>query len=397
MHKCVAKYGTFMYYWYRVTRGWTIMTQEKTLNPSEKFFLAAWQAAAGSSNILKKLTASGHLPSELWQMPDDALSGILQEKPEHLARALAIRYRKPELPEILAEECQRLKIRLCAFSDEEYPPMLREIYDPPQVLYYRGKLFGGSHRLAVVGSRRVTPYGRAAAEAIAADLSKAGFCIVSGGAAGTDTFSHKGALKNGITEAVLGCGADVVYPAANARLFDEIAEKGAVISEYPPGTKPERFHFPARNRIISGMSQGTLVIEAAKKSGSLITAEQAISCGRDVFAVPGSIFSQNSIGTNILIQQGAKLVMSADDVLAEYPEVPAAGNAAAPGVIRPELTEDEKRILDVLYIEEPSSIDIIIYKLNGTNTANVAFQLLQMELKGLICRDDNQGYTRRPL
>ena len=102
MHKCVAKYGTFMYYWYRVTRGWTIMTQEKTLNPSEKFFLAAWQAAAGSSNILKKLTASGHLPSELWQMPDDALSGILQEKPEHLARALAIRYGKPELPEILA-------------------------------------------------------------------------------------------------------------------------------------------------------------------------------------------------------------------------------------------------------------------------------------------------------
>ena len=214
--------------------------------------------------------------------------------------------------------------------------------------------------------------------------------------------AHRGALRAGAkTVALLGCGVDVVYPRENARLLEEIAESGVVLSEYPPGTSPVAAFFPQRNRIISGLSHGTVVVEAAERSGSLITAELALSEGRDVFAVPGSIFSDTSKGCHRLIQQGAKLVAAAEDVLDEYPwakrEAPRKKRGVSPtSEAAPEsLSEEERAVYALLSKEEPLSVDDIVYRLHGRGDAsNVAFLLLQMQLKGIILEDGNHAYTR---
>ncbi|MBQ5636054.1 MAG: DNA-processing protein DprA, partial [Selenomonadales bacterium] len=209
-------------------------------------------------------------------------------------------------------------IRLCMRGDAEYPSLLKEIFDPPSLLYYRGTIPKSELTVGIVGARRSTTYGRQAARKIASELAASGVVVVSGAARGIDTSSHLGALENGKTIAVLGCGVDVAYPPENAKLLADIEQNGAVISEYPPGTQPRQGFFPARNRIISGISAGLLVVEAAEKSGALITATCAMEEGRDVFAVPGSIFSDVSVGTNRLIQDGVKPITCGQDILDEY-------------------------------------------------------------------------------
>lgn len=209
-------------------------------------------------------------------------------------------------------------IKVITLVDDLYPEYLKNIYDPPLLLYLKGNLVKNEKAVAVVGSRRATAYGQKMAGVLAQELAMNGITVVSGMARGIDSYAHKSALDaNGRTIAVTGCGLDIVYPPENRRLAEIIAAKGAVISEYMPGIQPMPHNFPARNRIISGISLGVVVIEASEKSGSLITVNMALEQGRDVFAVPGNVTSMNSRGTNKLIKDGAKLVTGIDDILEE--------------------------------------------------------------------------------
>ena len=225
-------------------------------------------------------------------------------------------------PEEIAAFCEDYGCAILTPDDPEYPQRLREIYACPWVLYVLGSLEGLDEELAVamVGTRRCTEYGERAAEAIAGELAAKGAAIVSGLARGIDTVCHMAALKaGGRTIGVQGCGIDVAYPAENAHLREMmVGYGGAVVSEFPPGTPPAPHHFPIRNRIISGLSNGTVVVEGTRRSGSLITAGHALTQNRDVFAVPGSIFSELSQGPNYLIQQGARVADGAESVLEEY-------------------------------------------------------------------------------
>jgi DNA processing protein len=208
--------------------------------------------------------------------------------------------------------------QLLTMLDPKYPPLLREIPDPPPYLYVYGKLEGSLDNIAMVGSRHATPYGIATTRSLSEDLARLGITVVSGMARGIDTAAHEGALRGkGKTIAVLGSGLDRVYPSENKRIYHRISQQGAVVSEFPLMTAPEAHNFPIRNRIISGISLGTVVVEASKKSGSLITARLAAEQNREVFAVPGSVQSFKSTGTHTLIKQGAKLIEHVQDIVEE--------------------------------------------------------------------------------
>ena len=333
----------------------------------------------------------------VWQAdsPELKQSGILPA--DVLAAWSLFRQKQNNLPEQMAEICQKQKIRICTPADEEYPPLLKRIYDPPLALYYRGRLDRLDKCLAIVGARKATPYGMAAAEQLAASIAKAGITIVSGGAYGIDTAAHRGALKQGVTVAVLGCGVDVVYPAANRKLFAAIEEGGAIISEYPPGTKPLPAFFPVRNRIISGIAKGTLVVEAAEKSGSLITAGMALEEGREVYAVPGSVFSPLSRGCHRLLQQGAKLVMDSTDIIEDYFTAAAVKDKKKDKnqeAQQPLLPQEQKKVYELLSYSSPLTVDEIVAKLNS-DVNEIAFSLLQLELSGLASRTESHAYVRK--
>lgn len=292
--------------------------------------------------------------------------------------------------------CAALGISLLCLGDPSYPALLANIYNPPPVLFVKGdpEVLTKSC-LAVVGSRAATAYGLKIARDLSGQLAARGVVVVSGLALGIDTAAHAGALAaGGETVAVLGCGLDVPYPQSNARLATQIAGAGAVISEYPLGTQPDAFRFPARNRIISGLSRGVLVVEAAQRSGSLITARLALDEGREVFAIPGRVDSVKSTGTHRLLQEGAKLVGSVDDILEEL-NWPATGSAvgtsppssaAAPMTLSPE----ESLIFKLLDVY-PKHIDTIISQA-GSGVAKVSEILLLLELQGLIEAVPGQQY-----
>ncbi len=230
----------------------------------------------------------------------------------------AIVSRRPKISlDAEMERLERYKVRVLTLNDPAYPPRLKEIYDVPPVLYVRGALTAEDEwSVAVVGTRRTTAYGREVAERIVGELARSKVTIVSGLARGIDSVAHRAALEaGGRTIAVFACGLDIIYPAENLKLAQAIMEHGALISDYPLGTSPKAEHFPRRNRIMSGLSLGVLVVEAGEGSGALITANLALEQNRDVFAVPGSILSPVSRGTNRLIQDGAKLVRDVRDIL----------------------------------------------------------------------------------
>lgn len=237
--------------------------------------------------------------------------------------ALASRLSDKNLDEAIRiiDFCQKRNVFLLPYDSPNYPKRLRRIPDFPILLYGRGQYptVDNDVAIATVGTRRYTEYGKQNAYVISRDMAKAGVIVVSGMASGIDTFCHRGALDAlGYTIAVLGCGIDVVYPKSNADLMEEIAETGTVLTEYPPHTEPAGYHFPKRNRIISALSLGTLVIEADEKSGAMITARLALEQGRDLFALPGNIGESTSLGTNRLIKDGARMVTGALDILNEY-------------------------------------------------------------------------------
>jgi DNA processing protein len=219
---------------------------------------------------------------------------------------------------LLLEKIYKSDISVVSIKDEKYPGYLKNIYDPPPVLFYKGEIKKEENALAIVGSRKATSYGIKMSEVIADSLGQMGFTIISGMARGIDAAAHEACLKAGSrTIAVLGCGVDVVYPPESRGLMNRIIEQGTVISEFIPGTQPLAYNFPQRNRIISGLSLGIIVIEAGEKSGSLITAHIALEQGREVFALPGNVSSSKSAGTNKLIRDGAKIITGIEDIVDE--------------------------------------------------------------------------------
>ncbi|MCL2082849.1 MAG: DNA-processing protein DprA [Oscillospiraceae bacterium] len=267
---------------------------------------------------LVMLTSEMGNPENIYFAQEDSLKSIQGLPPETL---VALSDKSMERSERILENCDKLGIQMLTMQDASYPERLRNIYDPPCVLYYKGTLpsMDEEAALAIVGTRNPSAYGEKAASGLAYELSKAGMLIVSGLAQGIDGAAHRGALRAGKpTVAVLGSGVERVYPAIHRSLYEDIASAGAVLSEYPPGTPIAPANFPRRNRLMSGLSAGVMIIEAPAKSGSLITARHALEQGRDVFAVPGNIDTPESVGANTLIREGAILVGRSHDVLTEY-------------------------------------------------------------------------------
>jgi DNA processing protein len=287
------------------------------------------------------------------------------------------------------EELRRIKkigARLITILNSSYPMDLKQIHDPPPLLYLKGKdLPLEKTMIAVVGSRNPSHYGLKVTGEICQALAMRNIAVVSGMARGIDAAAHWGCLlAKGSTVAVLGSGIDVIYPSSNVKLYHHIAENGSVITEFPLGTSPEGRNFPIRNRIISGLSKGVVVVEASRRSGSLITASLALEQGREVFAVPGSIESFKSTGTHLLIKQGAKLVENADDILQELGvSLPSSGDGTQPKrPTAPLLDEDERRIFEILN-DYPIHIDQIV-RSSTFDSAKVASILTGLELKGVI-------------
>jgi DNA processing protein len=282
---------------------------------------------------------------------------------------------------------------IVTMTDPAYPRLLREIPDPPPMLYVHGALEDLERTIAVVGSRHATAYGVDTTRRLCADLAAFGFTVVSGMAVGIDAAAHDGALAGGgRTVAVLGSGLAKVYPPQHRRLFDRIAARGAVVSEFPVDAGPEAHHFPVRNRIISGMSLGTVVVEATRNSGSLITARLAAEQNREVFAVPGSVQSFKSTGTHTLIKQGAKLVENVQDILDELGGVAAASaQPAARPAPAPPLSAEEARVLGALG-PYPLHIDEMVRKLS-TDAGSLSGVLMQLELKGLVTQQPGKLFS----
>jgi DNA processing protein len=319
-----------------------------------------------------------------------------------------------------ASQNERLResgAQLISLADSRYPDLLRGIFDPPPLLFARGRMeLLSSVSIGVVGTRHPTPYGIAAAERVSADLARAGVTIVSGMARGIDTAAHKAALSvEGQTIAVLGCGVDIVYPSENRKLAGEIASKGLMLSEFPMGATAFPQNFPIRNRIISGLSCGILVVEGAQYSGSAITARLAMDQGREVFAVPGNITSKMSWGPNLLIKQGAKLVQDWNDVVAELPQ-PAQrrlidegrqrlmnqGLAATPeSSVRPpasEVAEPQRlaaqRILQQLKPDQVTHLDTLVESVEGCSPSEIIAALFELEILGLARQLPGRNFVK---
>jgi DNA processing protein len=314
--------------------------------------------------------------------------------------------------ELAREEIARAAaadVAIISMDDASYPPRLREIYDPPLILYVRGKLDALTKPgLAMVGTRHPTPYGVGMAERLACDLAAQGLVIISGMARGVDTASHRGAITaKGTTVAVFGTGVDVIYPKENSRLAEQmLALGGAIISEFPLGTFAAPQNFPIRNRILSGMSVGVLVVEAAEYSGTRITARCALEQNRDVFAVPGNVTNKNSWGPNTLIKQGAKLVATWEDV---WEDLPAEVRLALSPLFSPEspqaksaslfpdegLPPHEKRILSLLKADESTHIDEIVEKLETEMSSSEIFAaLFELELTGKVRQMPGKNFVK---
>jgi len=313
---------------------------------------------------------------------------------------LADRFLSPGLRDRAQKEFDRLGkngYSLLTFADIEYPVSLKEVFDPPYVLYCAGRteaLQGPA--IAIVGTRRPSCYGRAVAERLAEDLASRGLTVVSGMARGIDAGAHEGALKGGRTIAVLGSGLLQIYPPENRRLAARIAEGGAVVTEFPPDAEPIGFHFPLRNRVISGLALGVVVIEAAEKSGSLITAGLALEQNREVMAVPGNVTSALSRGAHWLIKNGAALVEDWEDVAEALPSpVREAVLAEKAGETRPLpfLSDEEAAVLGRLEPDEALSIDELTERC-GRTVSELLVLLLSLEIKGAVKAAPGKRYLR---
>ena len=284
---------------------------------------------------------------------------------------------------------EKMGVNIITIKDSKYPKLLKNIPDAPIILYKKGRLKIGTDTIAIVGSRRATFEGMNLAEKIAHTLSSIGITVVSGLARGIDSSAHKGALKEkGKTIGILGCGIDICYPPENMRLFEKMGEEGAILTEYSLGEKPLAFHFPERNRIIAGLSKGILVIEASKRSGSLITARLALEYGREVMAIPGSIFNEDYKGANTLIKEGAKLIDGIEDIITScFPRLELKKEQNI------DMDKDEDYIYSIIGFDK-IHVDEVIEK-SKMETKNVMAILTRLEMKEAISSAPGGFYIRK--
>ena len=358
--------------------------------------LALVPEVAGNARRYHDLLRLGP-PADLFETSRRALAGDVGE--ETARGVTGFDWRQAARQQAAA--AARCGARLVLLGDPEYPASLRPIDLPPPFLLVRGEILREDGlAMAIVGSRRGTPYGLRMAERLGADLGGRGVTVVSGLARGVDTAAHRGALDaGGRTLAVLGSGVDVVYPPENRGLAAEVVKAGAVVSQFPMGTAPLPYHFPARNRVIAGLTLGTVVVEAAERSGALITARLAGELGREVYAVPGNVSSAGSQGTNSLIQDGAKLVQGWEDVVAEWPRewrgalrpLPARGPSAEPETGA--AGEPGERAILALLGDEPVAVDAVVER-SRLSSGQVSAGLMALELRGLVRRIAGQRYVR---
>ncbi|GIP33054.1 DNA processing protein DprA [Paenibacillus sp. J2TS4] len=346
----------------------------------------------GWQTIVKLIGQTESLDELLhWSTADWVRTGVREDRAQIIRNGLT-----PDRIQSRLEFYDKTQVQIVTIYDETYPYRLRHISRPPWVLYTKGDLkLLDANPFAIVGTRTPTAYGRKAASELALRLSEAGFCIVSGLARGIDSSAHLGALQGRAkTIAVLGTSIDKIYPPENRTLYRQIEEQGLLISEFSPGTVSHPGLFPLRNRIIAGISLGTLVVEAAGKSGSLITADQALNESRDLFAVPGPISSPKSSGTNLLIQNGAKLVTCAEDIIEEYKgRITHQTYTGSPSEDKdePDLTEEEREILDFISFE-PTTIDYLLEQ-TQTNFGHLHTILLSLSMKKKIAQRAGSAYV----
>jgi DNA processing protein len=361
---------------------------EDRVAPDPRYWLGFGRVPfIGPARIGRLLDRFGDL-ERAWSAPASELRHVLDERAlESLLRTRASLDLDREL-----EVIQALGISVVTRADPGYPRLLAEIPAPPPVLFVKGELRPEDDlAVAVVGTRRLTSYGREVATRIAGDLAASGVTIVSGLARGIDGIAHQAALKaGGRTIGVLGCGVDVVYPPEHRRLAEQVAEAGALMSDFPPGTPPDGPNFPARNRIISGLTLGVVVVEAPAKSGALITVDFAADQGREVFVVPGSVLSAKSEGCNRLLRDGARPVTCADDILEDLNLGRRREQVAVQQALP--LEEGERRLLALL-TAEPQHIDEIAAAANLPISEATAL-LMMLELKGLVRNAGAQHYAR---
>lgn len=378
------------------------------LNQNLKYWVALkWVEGVGNVGFKALLEAFG-TPQKVFEAPLSMIKAVPGIGDKTAPQIKSFKDWKKVEKEL--EFADRTCVSIVTSQDPLYPSQLLSTYDYPAFLYVKGHLKEDDVNVAVVGSRTASTYGKFTTERLCRELVLRGITVISGLARGIDSAAHRGALSGkGRTIAVLGCGLDVVYPPENEELFNEISLQGALISEFPFGTPPNAPNFPARNRIISGISLGVVVVEASEKSGSLITARIALEQGREVFAVPGSIDSSGSRGTNKLIKQGAKLIENVEDILEEIlPQV-----TRAPKLVKPDqrqkqpddqqkiltsspdlvLKETEKTVWQVLS-QKPVHIDQIITS-TGLTAHEVLVILLNLELQGLIEQKPGKTYMRK--
>lgn len=362
-------------------------------------------------------------PEEIYYARKEQLLQVEGLTPQ---QAAALDNKSLDRAQCILEECARKEIFLLTRQDALYPQRLLNIYDPPMLLYGKGAMpmFDEEVAVAMVGTRSCTPYGVRNARRLSYDMTRQGALVVSGLARGIDTQAHCGALQaGGLTAAVVGCGVDVIYPEENRRVYEDILAAGVILSEYPPGTEPAGWHFPARNRIISGLSLATVVVEAPEKSGALITATTALEQGRDVFALPGAVDAPGCVGSNRLIRDGAGLVTESWDVLREYQsrfphklhreadklpalqtyredkpgkkEQPAQKKQGLRMIDGAEegLTDDQIGVLQILDAQESKIADDIAEEME-ISVQRVMSAVTMLEIEGFVCREGLNRFLR---
>ena len=338
------------------------------------------------SGLIRRLIHKFEKPAHIFSADLNSLTSI-----KGITESLATKILNQEFtcsPDMVMEKVIKSKARIITWNNDEYPALLKEIHHPPAILFAKGIPVPDDPCIAIIGSRNASDYGLKTAYRLAEDLAYNNICVISGLAIGIDGAAHRGALSgNGLTIGVLGTGIDIIYPASNKKLFEKMENEGLLLTEFLPESKPEARNFPIRNRIISGLSLGIVVVEATKKSGSLITVDHALEQGRDIFAVPGNISSGTSSGTHKLIKQGAKLVEQVEDILEEYniKQIKKYNNERLQSLNNTEsydIPPDETLILTSMQTS-PMHIDEIVRK-SEKDVGTVASLLLNLELIGAI-------------